>query len=611
MKVKKILTMAAAALIMAACSSDEIGSVAQKGNGMMPLEIVTDVANQTRAAQITASNLDAFTVDVTGTFKTATGASVVNPVLSVTKSGTQWTYTYNGDNAGPLYWPVEPETTTFSAHTAANGASIDEKDSQTDIVGDFQTVNFDGTTATSTVALTMRHAVAKMEFKARVMEPIVSDLDVSVDIKQVAVRNMKYAGTYARPTAEDTYGVITATDASGNLFTETRGETSFLTKNDDDATIGSLFMVPQTGIAASAFATPDAPGAYLSVLAQIRVIQGELTTVTFPEAGSTSGAAALKYAWIAVPLPAEFTAMQAHKKYVFTLNFCADALGHIDIVQDEPSTVTPGPAEFEPIVLKGRSGNGVSVTVETINDFDEDADVDINKPIVHVSGITLNKATTAMLTGQTETLSVTAVTPEYANDKTYTWKTTDASIATVDAETGEVTAVAAGTVTIYAEANDGSGVKGECTVTVIPQTITWDNTNLFTEDHENERVNQTATYEGITITKNGTWNSCLELYAFDFSPEGERYIASLMVFGNFGDSFTFTAPTGTRFTKIEINNVDGDGINTFGADGDWTKPTDYKIVWSGTAASTVTLGGSGLTYCDNLKSIVFTLELDD
>ena len=41
----------------------------------------------------------------------------------------------------------------------------------------------------------------------------------------------------------------------------------------------------------------------------------------------------------------------------------------------------------------------------------------------------------------------------------------DETKATVD-QTGKVTAVAAGTVNIYAEANDGSGVKGTCAVTV-------------------------------------------------------------------------------------------------------------------------------------------------
>ena len=86
---------------------------------------------------------------------------------------------------------------------------------------------------------------------------------------------------------------------------------------------------------------------------------------------------------------------------------------------------------------------------------------------VPVTAITLNKTETSIKVGATETLSVTSVLPEEATDKTYTWKTSDASKATVDQD-GKVTAVAEGTVTIYAEANDGSGVKGNCTVTVTP-----------------------------------------------------------------------------------------------------------------------------------------------
>lgn len=86
---------------------------------------------------------------------------------------------------------------------------------------------------------------------------------------------------------------------------------------------------------------------------------------------------------------------------------------------------------------------------------------------VPVTSITLNKTETSIKVGATETLSVTSVLPEEATDKTYTWKTSDETKATVDQD-GKVTAVAEGTVTIYAEANDGSGVKGNCTVTVTP-----------------------------------------------------------------------------------------------------------------------------------------------
>ena len=87
---------------------------------------------------------------------------------------------------------------------------------------------------------------------------------------------------------------------------------------------------------------------------------------------------------------------------------------------------------------------------------------------VPVTAITLNKTETTItkVNGTaTETLSVTAVTPDEATDKTYTWSSDATGVATVDAD-GKVTAVAEGTAHIRATANDGSGVYGECTVTV-------------------------------------------------------------------------------------------------------------------------------------------------
>ena len=87
---------------------------------------------------------------------------------------------------------------------------------------------------------------------------------------------------------------------------------------------------------------------------------------------------------------------------------------------------------------------------------------------VPVTAITLNKTATTIYKlndNSTETLSVTAVTPDEATDKTYTWSSDDITKATVD-QNGVVTAVAEGTAHIRATANDGSGVYGECTVTV-------------------------------------------------------------------------------------------------------------------------------------------------
>lgn len=85
-----------------------------------------------------------------------------------------------------------------------------------------------------------------------------------------------------------------------------------------------------------------------------------------------------------------------------------------------------------------------------------------------VTAITINKTATTIQVGNSETLSVTAVTPDNATDQTVTWSSDKETVATVNATTGEVTAVAVGTANITATAGDGSGVTATCAVTVAP-----------------------------------------------------------------------------------------------------------------------------------------------
>ena len=61
------------------------------------------------------------------------------------------------------------------------------------------------------------------------------------------------------------------------------------------------------------------------------------------------------------------------------------------------------------------------------------------------------------------------VSPDNANDPTLKWESSDTSVATVDSETGEVTGISRGTVTITATANDGQGAKATCQVEVKQQ----------------------------------------------------------------------------------------------------------------------------------------------
>ncbi len=83
-----------------------------------------------------------------------------------------------------------------------------------------------------------------------------------------------------------------------------------------------------------------------------------------------------------------------------------------------------------------------------------------------VTSITLNKNEISFAVGSEETLTVDAILPENATDKTYSWSSSDETIATVD-ENGKVTAKALGTANITASANDGSGVSATCAVNVL------------------------------------------------------------------------------------------------------------------------------------------------
>ena len=85
---------------------------------------------------------------------------------------------------------------------------------------------------------------------------------------------------------------------------------------------------------------------------------------------------------------------------------------------------------------------------------------------VAVTGVSLSKNAVTLAKGGTVDLTAT-VSPDNATDKTVTWSSGDAKIATVDAN-GKVTAVGGGTATITAAAG---GVSDTCEVTVTGDTI--------------------------------------------------------------------------------------------------------------------------------------------
>ncbi len=86
-----------------------------------------------------------------------------------------------------------------------------------------------------------------------------------------------------------------------------------------------------------------------------------------------------------------------------------------------------------------------------------------NRPQVDVTGVELNKESTSIEIGNTETL-IAIVNPSNATNKTVSWSSDDEAVATVNTD-GKVTAIAEGTATIRATAQ-GTEFYAECTVTV-------------------------------------------------------------------------------------------------------------------------------------------------
>jgi hypothetical protein len=101
---------------------------------------------------------------------------------------------------------------------------------------------------------------------------------------------------------------------------------------------------------------------------------------------------------------------------------------------------------------------------------------------VAVTGINIDEAEITLAVGTSKTL-VATVLPNNATNKTVTWSTSDADVATVDSN-GQVTAVSVGTATITAKSNNN--IEATCEVTVknpSTATFTLDGEGTYSNDN--------------------------------------------------------------------------------------------------------------------------------
>ena len=108
-------------------------------------------------------------------------------------------------------------------------------------------------------------------------------------------------------------------------------------------------------------------------------------------------------------------------------------------------------------------GEGTATITATAGGKSVTCSVTVKK--IDVTSVELDKTEAEIETGKDLILTVT-VNPDGATDKTVTWTTSDANIATV--ENGKVTAVSEGDVTITAAAG---GKEATCAITIVPGTM--------------------------------------------------------------------------------------------------------------------------------------------
>ncbi len=239
--------------------------------------------------------------------------------------------------------------------------------------------------------------------------------------------------------------------------------------------------------------------------------------------------------------------------------------------------------------------------------------VNVSAKYVPVTSITLNRTNASLKAGETVTLTAT-VKPDDATDKTVTWSTSDATVATVS--NGVVTAKKVGSATITAKAGDKTAT---CAVTVVATqvtSITLDRTSASLK--AGETVTLTATVKPDDATdKTVTWTtSDASVATVSDGVVTAKKVGSATITAKAGDKTATCAVTvvATQVTSITLNRTSaslkaGETVTLTAT----VKPddaTDKTVTWS-TSDATVATVSNGVVTAKKVGSATITAKAGD
>lgn len=260
------------------------------------------------------------------------------------------------------------------------------------------------------------------------------------------------------------------------------------------------------------------------------------------------------------------------------------------------STSDAAVATVEDGKVKALKAGSATITAKA-GEKEASCKVTVEKKVIPVTGITLDKTTLSLTKGQTETLSAT-VLPADADDPTVKWTSSNKAVATV--EDGKVTAVKSGTATITAKAGS---ITATCAVTVTTpvESITLDRSSVLLEegktvtlsatvlpaDADDKKVTWTSSNEEVATVSNGKISAVKEGTATITAKAGEQTATCAVTVQK-----KVVAVTGVSLNKTKLSLVKGQS-ETLSATVKPDDATDKSVTWTTSNPEVATVDENG------------------